>query len=279
MSTPNPLAPQGSLLEQHGRGRSTFQIISFIGGLHVVFLCGLLWIGCKKEEAPPAAGAADVGDLPPVTQGADPLTPPAGVGALDVPPPTGTGPDPDWGGVDPVQAFPPPVTAGSTVPPPPVPMPMPAQTSPGPVARWTPEQPAAVSAGASSTHKVAGGEFGTTIARKHGISLKALQDANPSVNWNRLQVGAELVIPAPASTASRGGDPAPGGGTGYTVQGGDTGLRIARKFGVSWKDIRRANNLSSDVLRIGQQLVIPTGGAAAGSTTGGAPVAVPLPPL
>ncbi len=30
------------------------------------------------------------------------------------------------------------------------------------------------------------------------ISMKKVQDANPSVNWNRLQVGQKIVIPAPA---------------------------------------------------------------------------------
>ena len=80
MSTPNPLAPQGSLLEKHGRGRSTFQIISFIGALHVVALCGMLWIGCKKDDQAGANSTGTTGGLGGYDPGATPGLPPSDPG-------------------------------------------------------------------------------------------------------------------------------------------------------------------------------------------------------
>ncbi len=45
-------------------------------------------------------------------------------------------------------------------------------------------------------YKVKQGEGGSAIARKLGVSLSALQAANPSVNWNKMQPGQILKVPA-----------------------------------------------------------------------------------
>jgi len=59
---------------------------------------------------------------------------------------------------------------------------------------------------------------------------------------------------APVQTASR----APSGG-GITVESGDSLGGIARRAGVSVADLRSANGLSSDNIRIGQVLQLPAG--------------------
>ena len=51
--------------------------------------------------------------------------------------------------------------------------------------------PAAV----AGQYTVKGGDTGSKIAREAGISLNALLNANPGVNWNRLSVGQVLNIP------------------------------------------------------------------------------------
>ncbi len=43
----------------------------------------------------------------------------------------------------------------------------------------------------------------------------------------------------------------------YTVQPGATLSAISKAYGVSISDIKKANNMSSDILRIGQKLKIP----------------------
>ena len=45
----------------------------------------------------------------------------------------------------------------------------------------------------------------------------------------------------------------------YTVQSGDTIDQLARDFSLTHNSLRWSNNLSSNVLRVGQQLIIPPG--------------------
>jgi len=48
---------------------------------------------------------------------------------------------------------------------------------------------------ASGEYVVKSGDTGVRIARENGVSLGALQNANPDVNWNRLHVGQKLNLP------------------------------------------------------------------------------------
>jgi LysM repeat protein len=47
------------------------------------------------------------------------------------------------------------------------------------------------------THTVAAGETLASIARKSGVSLTALQAANPGVTPKKMKVGQVLNVPAP----------------------------------------------------------------------------------
>lgn len=296
MSTPNPLAPQGSLLEKQGRGRSSFQIIGFIGALHVFVLCALLWIGCKQDKPTGALGGPDSG-LPGQDSGLPPVAePPVAInpGSTNPLPATGTNPPPiappvagvGAGGLTPNPA------PGTAVTGPAETLPLPGATVPGSDAGA-----GAAGGAAPSEHKVASGETGAVIAKKYGVSIKALQAANPTVNWNRMKIGQVLAIPAPTAKAadattgvtpgSAAGTAAGGAGAGsvteesssYTVRPGDTGSKIAKKLGVSWRKIRDLNGLTSDSLKPGQKLNIPAKGAATAPAPAGAaaPAAAPVP--
>jgi len=198
MSTPNPLAPQGSLLEKQGRGRSSFQIIGFIGALHVFVLCALLWIGCKQDKPTGALGGPDPG-LPGQDSGLPPVAePPVAInpGSTNPLPATGTNPPPivpPVAGVGAAGLTPTP-SAGTAVTGPAETLPLPGATVPGSDAGA-----GAAGGAAPSEHKVASWETGAVIAKKYGVSIKALQAANPTVNWNRMKIGQVLAIPAPTA--------------------------------------------------------------------------------
>ena len=67
MTSHNPLRPKSSLLEQKAKSRSGLQMVMIIVAVHVVFLGGLLFSGCRPENpAPePAPGPDAIPVLPP----------------------------------------------------------------------------------------------------------------------------------------------------------------------------------------------------------------------
>ena len=90
-----------------------------------------------------------------------------------------------------------------------------------------------------------------SIARKFGVTVQALRDAN-NLTSDTLTVGQLLRIPT-----SGGTDNGTGGNVTYTVQRGDSLWSIASRYGISVNDLRQANNLTSDTLSVGQVLIIP----------------------
>ena len=116
--------------------------------------------------------------------------------------------------------------------------------------------PQAVETGGSEYVVVAGDTLGK-IAKAHGVSLKALEDANPGVDPKKLKIKQKLVIPA--STTSAGVSPGAVGAGGelYTVKSGDTLTKIAKTHGTSVKAIESANNLTTTKIKVGQKLKIP----------------------
>ena len=97
----------------------------------------------------------------------------------------------------------------------------------------------------SNTYTVKSGDSLYSIARKYGITVDALKSANGKTS-NLLSIGEILVIPTTTSTSRT-----------YTVQQGDSLWKIATNYGVSVNALKQANNLTSDLLSIGQVLVIP----------------------
>jgi LysM repeat protein len=131
----------------------------------------------------------------------------------------------------------------------------------------TSSTPAALTPAASITHgPTPSGSFTYTvqredglysIARKFGITVQALQTANPSVLQKPIYPGQVLIIPGGNSSS---GQPATNGGsaTSYTVKPGDTLYSIAVRFGKTVYEIQTANNLPSvNSIYAGQTLIIP----------------------
>ena len=97
----------------------------------------------------------------------------------------------------------------------------------------------------SNTYTVKSGDSLYSIAKKYGITVDALKSANGKTS-NLLTIGEILVIPTTTTTTRT-----------YTVKAGDSLWKIATNYGVSVNALKQANGLSSDLLSIGQVLVIP----------------------
>jgi membrane-bound lytic murein transglycosylase D len=100
------------------------------------------------------------------------------------------------------------------------------------------------------------------IARAHGVSTSALRAANGLGRRSVLHPGQRLIVPArtvsPRETAKTASSrPGPT----YRVRRGDTLFDIARRFGVSLSELRRANGLRGSRIHPGDVLVIPSGSA------------------
>lgn len=134
-----------------------------------------------------------------------------------------------------------------------------------------------------------------TIAKKNNVTLKALQAANPGVDSKKLKIGQKLKLPAggvtaPAPAPQSGTSTSPGthapapalesasGSDVYAVKSGDTLTKIAKNHGTTVKNLRAANNLSSDKLTVGQKLKIPAKGAAPAPVAPAAPATAEVPP-
>lgn len=100
-----------------------------------------------------------------------------------------------------------------------------------------------------NVYTVKSGDSLWSIAKKFNTTVDDLKKAN-NLTSNSLSIGQKLVIPGKKESTSNNV---------YTVQKGDSLYSIARKYNVDVNDLKQANNLSSNLLSIGQVLIIPTG--------------------
>ncbi len=85
-----------------------------------------------------------------------------------------------------------------------------------------------------------------SIANKYNVSVNDLIDAN-NLSSTVLNVNQKLIIPNEKDTMQ----------VTYRVKPGDTLYRIAQEYKISIDELKKANNLSSNILTINQELIIP----------------------
>lgn len=147
---------------------------------------------------------------------------------------------------------------------------------------------ASVSTTAAHTYVVKKGDSLWKISKAENISVGELSRANNLTKTSTLKVGQKLTVPvmakaekttvATASVVPTSADattPSPtiaavtadAGSGSYTVKSGDSLWKIARLQNVSVTAIKQANSLSSDSLKVGQKLHLPTATAKAATDT------------
>lgn len=122
-----------------------------------------------------------------------------------------------------------------------------------------------------SSHTVVSADSLWKISRKYNVDLNDLIEVNGLDKNAVLQIGQVVKVPVEGSQAAVSTitpdtyqpTAMSSGVSKYTVQAGDTLSGIARKNGSSIAQIKAANNLSSDIIRLGQELVIPESSAPA----------------
>lgn len=102
-----------------------------------------------------------------------------------------------------------------------------------------------IDSGDVNIYQVKSGDTLYSLAQKFNITVSELKKINNLISDN-LSVGMLLNVPTGLLQANT-----------YRVVSGDTLYSIAKKFGVSIDELKRENNLSSNLLNVGQVLVIP----------------------
>lgn len=116
------------------------------------------------------------------------------------------------------------------------------------VVRLRPKKPECVIS--YETYAAVRGDSYWAIARRFGVPLNDLLEANGAVRMDVLRVGQKVQIPVRrAAAAARS----------HVVRSGDTLSALARHYGVSVADLRKINDLPGDSLVVGQCLFLPVG--------------------
>lgn len=96
------------------------------------------------------------------------------------------------------------------------------------------------------TYTIQKGDSLYSISKKFNTTVADIQKIN-GLNTNKLSVGDKLIIPNNSNTSSN---------LIYIVKKGDSLYSIAKQFNTSVDNIKRKNNLTNNLLSIGQNLII-----------------------
>ncbi len=126
----------------------------------------------------------------------------------------------------------------------------------------------------SKEHEVLAKETPYGIAKQYGISLKELNEVNPTLEATGLKIGQKIILPAQASSTeiavtsklTETGNQTSEQTT-IAVLPKESKYSIARKYGITVKELDRANpTIGTKALRVGQKITIPGNGILSGET-------------
>jgi len=125
---------------------------------------------------------------------------------------------------------------------------------PLPVADAPTSTPTALPSPTPVTYVVKSGDTLSDIAAKFDTTAAALMKVNGITDPTGIHAGARLIIVRPEAVPTDTPVPVKT----YEVQPKDTLIDIATKFGITVEQLRTANGLKGDLIRVGQKLTIPT---------------------
>jgi peptidoglycan DL-endopeptidase LytF len=110
-------------------------------------------------------------------------------------------------------------------------------------------------------HRVVSGDTLWSLSRSYGVSVDSIRAAN-NLTSDFLRIDQVLIISVAVQNAAAP-TPAPSTTTAntHTVASGDTLWSIAQRFNITVTALRSANNLTGDIIHIGQVLTIPNAAA------------------
>lgn len=111
------------------------------------------------------------------------------------------------------------------------------------------------------SHRIRSGETVSTIARKYGVSIASIVQANKLGRSRRIYAGKTLMIPVPPGRGSSGASYAKSkvvksDNGRYVVRYGDTLWDIATAHGMTVAELKSLNNLSSNKIYTGRELIV-----------------------
>lgn len=107
--------------------------------------------------------------------------------------------------------------------------------------------------GEYTVYTVKAGDSLYNIANRYNTTVKAITDYN-NLSSTNLSIGQKLLIPTTTTGTEEGNYDT------YTVKSGDSLYRLASQYNTSVDNLMRINNLSSNLLSIGQKLLVPKTG-------------------
>ena len=115
------------------------------------------------------------------------------------------------------------------------------------------------SSDAAISHTVQSQETLFSISKQYNVNIAEIKSWN-NISANNLQVGQKLTI-YPSETSNTGQqslvvDQETQSNSYYTVKSGDSLYKIAGEFEMSVDELKSLNNLSSNTIRVGQQLTV-----------------------
>jgi LysM repeat protein len=111
------------------------------------------------------------------------------------------------------------------------------------------------------SYRVKRGDNLTAIAQRHGVSIEQIRSAN-SLRSDNIQVGQTIRIPGVGGQLQQMASSEP---KVHVVRRGENLWMISKRYGVTIDELRAANRMRGDQVRIGQKLSIPSEQQAGGS--------------